>query len=89
MQLEDDELTVPRVQGLGWKVPVPLLAKVTVPMMVLLVPASVSATVAVQIVVELTPTLAGEQLIVVEVLRLVTVSAKPELALPAWVLSLP
>ena len=82
------DATWARLQGLGTKLPAPVLAKVTDPVGVLLVPASVSATVAVQVVELLTPTLEGEQVTVVEVLRLVTVSAKlpaPELALPVCV----
>ena len=62
------------------KDPVPLLAKLTVPVGALVVPADVSVTVAVQVVGALTGTEEGEQLTPVVVVRVVTVSeAVPEL----------
>jgi hypothetical protein len=80
------------VQKVGLKAPVPVEAQEeTVPLGVLVVPASVSVTVAVQVVGALTATEEGEQLTVVEVERLVTVSAKgePLLLLVACVASPP
>ena len=71
-----------RVQLVGAKVPAPLVLKLTVPVGVVFVPASVSLTVAVQAVSLSTATLAGMQLTVVEVLRLVTLTV----ALP-WLVS--
>jgi hypothetical protein len=63
------------VQGLAAKTPLASLeAKVTVPVGVVFVPASVSRTVAVHVVVPPAVNEAGEQLTVVDVLRLVTVS---------------
>ena len=57
------------------KVPVPLLAKLTVPVGALWVPAEVSVTVAVHVVGEFTATEAGLQLTAVVVVRLLTVTA--------------
>ena len=69
------ELPLPaRVQLAGVKVPAPLEVKVTVPVGVLAVPAPVSVTVAVQVVDPPTGTVAGVQLTVVLVGRLVTVT---------------
>ncbi len=66
------------VQLTGAKVP--LLEKLTVPVGVVLVPVSVSLTVAVQLVGLLTGTLAAEQETEVEVVRLLTATlAWPEL----------
>ena len=68
------------------KEPAPLLLKLTVPVGVLLVPTPVSATVAVQVVAWPTTTVTGEQLRLVVVERLPTVTTVlPEL--PAWVVS--
>ena len=62
------------------KVPLPPLVNVTVPNGVTLVPASLSSTVAVQVVAEVTCTGFGEQLIFVVVVRNVTVTdVVPEL----------
>ena len=70
------------------KVPVPLLVNETVPVGALAVPPEVSVTVAVQVVAEFTTTEDGEQLTLVDVVRVVTVSeAVPEL--PACVESPP
>src|SRR2546428_6604888 len=70
------------------KEPAPLLLKLTVPVGVLLVPASVSLTVAVQVVGWPTTTDAGVQPTLVLVERLLTVTVvEPEL--PAWVVSPP
>jgi hypothetical protein len=69
-------------------VPAPLLLKPTVPVGVLLVPTSVSLTVAVQVVDCPTTTDAGLQLTLVPVERLLTVTmVVPELT--AWVVSPP
>ena len=70
-----------RVQLVALKVPAPLLVKLTVPVGVVFVPASVSLTVAMQLVAWLTTTDDGEQLTVVPVERFaVTVTAVvPEL----------
>ena len=63
------------------KVPVPLLAKVTVPVGALAVPGEVSVTVAVQVTALLTTTVEGLQLTLVLVRRSATISvAIPELA---------
>jgi hypothetical protein len=70
----------------GVNVPAPLLLNVTVPVGALFAPLSVSLTVAVQVVVELTAMCDGEQLTDVDVLRLLTVTAKVPL-LVAWTLS--
>jgi hypothetical protein len=56
------------------KLPVPLLEKLTVPVGVLLVPPSVSATVAVQVDAIPISTDVGEQLTVAEVVRVFTVT---------------
>ena len=86
-QLAELAVGVPRVHGDPVNVPVPLLVKATVPVGALWVPVAVSVTVAVQLVGALTGTELGEQLTLVEVDLVVTVSAKvPELA--AWVASL-
>jgi hypothetical protein len=70
------------------KVPAPLLPKLTVPVGVLLVPTSVSLTVAVQLVEAPTGTVAGVQLTLVLVERTLTVTVVvPEL--PEWVVSPP
>ena len=70
------------------KVPAPLLLKLTVPVGVLLVPTSVSLTVAVQVVGWPTTTDAGLQPTLVLVERLLTVTVVvPEL--PVWVVSPP
>jgi len=62
------------------KVPTPLEVKLTVPLGVLVVPVSVSFTVAVQVVVPPTGTVAGVQLTLVEVERFVTATVVvPEL----------
>jgi hypothetical protein len=58
------------------KAPAPLLVKWTVPPGKFLVGASESLTVAVQLLVALTATGAGTQFTAVEVVRLLTVSAK-------------
>ena len=64
-----------RVQlAAGVKVPVELLANVTVPVGVITVPAEVSVTVAVQLVPWLTTTEAGVQATVVEVVLGLTVT---------------
>ena len=79
-----------RVQGLVPKEPAPVLLKLTVLVGADLVAASVSATVAVQVVASLTPTLAGAQVTEALVVRVPTVTVTfdpPALALPAWVLS--
>ena len=80
-------MTVARVQGFPPKVPVLSLEKVTEPAGVVLVPVSVSVTVAVQMVAAPTGTEAGVQLTAVVVERVVTVSPKVPGPLPAWVLS--
>ena len=70
------------------KVPAPLLLKLTVPVGVLFVPTSVSATVAVQVVGWPTTTDAGLQPTLVLVERKLTVTVvAPEL--PEWVVSPP
>lgn len=63
-----------RVQLAGVKLPLPLVPKLTVPVGVVLVPAAVSLTVAVQRVSLSTGTLPGVQLTLVEVARLATVT---------------
>ena len=91
MQLEVVvEPTCARVQGLPEKLPVPLVAKLTVPPGADGVPASVSETVAVQVVDWSTATVAGVQPVtVVVVARVVTLSPLPvESELPACVESL-
>jgi hypothetical protein len=72
---ETEQLPEERVQ-LGWlKVPA-LLVKVTVPVGVTGVPASVSDTLAEHVVAELTGKEGGEQTRVVDVVRCVTESSK-------------
>ena len=66
---------VPRVHGEPVKVPVPLLVNATVPVGALVVPADTSVTVAVHVEAEFTTTEEGEQLTVVVVRRVVTVTA--------------
>jgi len=61
------------VQLAALKVPVPLLAKVTVPVGVIAVPGDVSVTIAVHVVTLLTTTVAGAQLTAVVVVLGVTV----------------
>jgi hypothetical protein len=81
-----------RVQGLVPNAPVLLELKLTLPVGKLLVPASVSPTVAVQVLAALTGTEAGVQVTVVVVPRGLTPRAKlaaPELALVAWAPSPP
>jgi hypothetical protein len=79
-----------RAQGLVSKVPAPEVWRVAVPVGNALVPVSVSLTVTVQLVEVFTATLVGAQTTVVEVLRVVAVTAKPAaLVLAAWVLSAP
>jgi len=82
---------VARVQlAAGEKVPVEFEAKVTVPVGVIMVPAEVSVTVAVQLVPWLTTTEDGVQAILVEVVRGVTVKVKAVVVvLAAWVASPP
>ncbi len=58
------------------KVPVAPLLRVTMPVGVVAVPAEVSLTVAVQVVRVFTGSEAGVQLMLVDVARLLTVSAK-------------
>ncbi len=68
------------MQEVEFKVPEPLLLKVTVPVGVVAVPLEVSVTVAVQVVGAFTTTGLVEQLTVIEVVRLFTVRLKlPEL----------
>jgi hypothetical protein len=63
------------------KLPLPLPVNLTVPVGVLLAPAAVSVTVAVQVIDCPTTTVAGEQLTLVELARVVTVTvAVPLLA---------
>jgi hypothetical protein len=64
------------VQEVGEKASGPLLVKLTVPVGALLVPPSVSVTVAVQVVGALIGTAAGSQATLVEVARLFTVTVK-------------
>ena len=72
---------MPNAHGDPVNVPVPLLVNPTVPVGALVVPPDVSVTVAVHVVAELTATEAGEQLTLVVVVRVVTVTANvPELA---------
>ena len=74
----------------GEKVPVEFEAKVTVPVGVIMVPAEVSVTVAVQLVPWLTTTEDGVQATLVEVVRGATVKVKAVLVvLAAWVASPP
>src|SRR2546427_816972 len=71
------------------KEPAPLLLKLTVPVGVLLVPASVSLTVAVQVVGWPTTTDAGLQLTLVLVERFAVTITVVVPELPEWVLSPP
>ena len=72
---QEDELPEPAsVQGLPVKVPAVSEVKLTVPVGVDGVPVAVSVTVAVQVVLAPTGTVAGVQLTVVEVARLFTVT---------------
>ncbi len=69
------------MQLVALKLPAESLAKLTVPLGVLAVPVSVSLTVAVQVLALPTDTLAGVQLTVVVVVRVVAVTlVVPELA---------
>lgn len=73
---QEDELPEPlSVQGLPLNVPALSEAKLTVPVGVDAVPAAVSLTVAVQVVLAPTGTLVGVQLTLVEVERLATATA--------------
>ncbi len=68
------------VQVVELKVPEALLLNVTVPVGVIFVPAEVSVTVTVQVVAAFTGSVAGEQVTLVEVERLMTARLKvPEL----------
>jgi hypothetical protein len=69
------------VQFVALKVPLPLLAKLTLPVGVLAMPASMSLTVAVQVVETPSSTELGVQLTEVEVLRLFTVKVPLPLVL--------
>ena len=74
----------------GVNVPVELEAKLTVPVGVIMVPADVSVTVAVQLVPWFTTTEDGVQATLVEVVRGATVKVKAVLVvLAAWVASPP
>lgn len=77
------EVPVPdRVQLAPLKLPLPLLAKPTVPVGVMMFPVEVSETVAVQVLAWFTATTLGVQVTVVVVVRLSTVRANsPELLL--------
>ena len=75
------------VQLLELKVPAPLLVKLTLPVGVLALPASLSVTVAVQVLALLTDTLAGKQLTEVVVVRWVAVTVVVPLL--AWCVSSP
>src|SRR2546425_420390 len=84
------ELPLPKsVQLVALKVPAPLLLKLTVPVGVLFVPTSVSATVAVQVVGCPTTTDGGVQLtpVLVERVAITATVVVPEL--PVWVASRP
>src|SRR2546428_94312 len=84
------ELPLPEsVQLVALNVPAPLLLKLTVPVGVLFVPTSVSATVAVQVVASPTTTVAGEQLGLVLVQRVAGTPTPVGPGLPAWVVSPP
>jgi hypothetical protein len=88
VQLAVDELTVPRVHGVGLNAPLDGDdEKPTLPVGVLFVPVSVSVTVAVHVVPTATSTV-GEQEIAVVVVRVLTVSVVEPL-LTAWVASPP
>ncbi len=69
-----EQVPLARVHVVELKVPVPVLANVTVPPGTIAVPGDVSVTVAVHVVTLLTTMEAGAQLIVVEVVRKVTVT---------------
>ena len=71
------------------KVPAPLLLKLTVPVGVLLVPVSVSLTVAVQVVAWPTTTDAGLQPTLVLVDRFAVTITPVEPELPEWMVSPP
>ena len=86
MQPAEELLIATSVQGLPVKAPLPLEPKLTVPVGVDLVPVSVSLTVAVQLVALLTGRLAGLQLTLVEVVRVLTVIVVVPL-LVAWLVS--
>ena len=89
MQLAVDELTVPRVHGVGLNAPLDGEdEKPTLPVGVLAVPPSVSVTVAVHVVPTATSTDEGTQEIAVVVVRVSTVSVVEPL-LVAWVASPP
>ena len=76
MTEQEDELPEPlSVQGLPLNVPALSEVKLTVPVGVDAVPAAVSLTVAVQVVLAPTGTLVGVQLTLVEVERLATATA--------------
>jgi len=74
------------VQLVALKVPVALLVKLTEPVGVIAPAPEESATVTVQVLGVLSRTLAGEQVTVVVVARLVEASVKVPL-LPVWTLS--
>ena len=89
MQLPVDELTVPRVHGVGPNAPLDGEdEKPTLPVGVLLVPPSVSVTVTVHVVPSATSTDEGTQEIAVDVERVLTVSVTEPL-LTAWAPSPP
>jgi hypothetical protein len=71
-----------RVQLAGVKLPLPLLAKLTLPVGVLVVPESVSVTVALQLVADPTFTEVGVQLTDVVVVRPFTVKPLVSVAVP-------
>jgi len=79
VQLEVVALTDANVQGDPTKVPVLLVANDTVPVGVLVVPAAVSVTVAVQVPACETLRVAGQDIVVVVVLRLTVTVAVPVL----------
>jgi len=70
---EHDPLTSVHVEELKLPVGVPVAPNVTVPVGVLVVPAAVSVTVAVQVVAWLRATVDGVQLMAVDVVRRLTV----------------
>ena len=86
MQPAEELLIATSVQGLPVKAPLPLELKLTVPVGVDLMPVSVSVTVAVQLVGLLTGRLAGLQLTLVVVVRVLTLIVVVPL-LVAWLLS--
>jgi hypothetical protein len=75
-----------RVQFAALKLPAPLLVKLTVPVGALLVPTSVSVTVAVQVVNVPRGTVEGEQLTLVPVERVALTVIVVEPLLPLWTL---